>query len=81
MKNKLPDLNNHLFMQLERLNEEGISDDAIAREAKRAEHVVAISDQIIGVAKVRLAAAKLSADYGLEVDDVVRPMIEKKSGL
>ncbi|MBT2131205.1 hypothetical protein [Aliiroseovarius lamellibrachiae] len=80
MKNKLPDLTDHLFAQMERLGDESLTDEQLEQEVKRAHAVVSVSDQIIGVAKVRLAAAKLGADYGHEVQDVVYPMIEKKVG-
>jgi len=36
MKNKLGDLNNHLFAALERLNDESLSVEQIETEAKRA---------------------------------------------
>lgn len=64
MKNRLSDLNNHLFAQLERLSDEGLSQEAIDQEAKRAEAVVATSDQIIKIAALQIQAAKLVADYG-----------------
>lgn len=64
MKNKLTDLNNHLFAQLERLSEEGISEEQIATEAKRADAMVAVSDQILRNADLSLKAAKLVADHG-----------------
>ena len=37
MKNTLQDLNNHLFEQLERLNDEDLTDDQLDRELRRAE--------------------------------------------
>lgn len=43
MKNKLTDLNNHLFAELERLSDEDITDDQLERELKRAKAVAAIS--------------------------------------
>ena len=35
MKNKLSDLNDHLFSQLERLSDEALTPEEIEREAKR----------------------------------------------
>lgn len=55
MKNKRIDLNNHLFAQIERLSEEGISAEQIENEAKRADAIVAVSDQILAAAKLELA--------------------------
>lgn len=64
MKNKLGDLNNHLFAQLERLADEGMSDEQLEHEVKRAESIVSVSDSIAGNANLQLKAAKLYADYG-----------------
>jgi hypothetical protein len=64
MKNKLPDLNNHLFAQLERLTEEGLSTERIEEEVKRAGAVVSLSDQIVSGMKLHLDAAKLVAVQG-----------------
>lgn len=59
MKNKLSDLNNHLFTQLERLNEEGISDEALNREVMRARSIDSIAKNIINNANVQLQAMKM----------------------
>lgn len=64
MKNKLSDLNNHLFAQLERLADEGLSSEQLEREAKRGAVIVAVADQIVRNASVQLAAAKLVKDSG-----------------
>lgn len=64
MKNKLTDLNNHLFAQLERLSDEELSGEQIADEVKRAEAVVAVSDQIVRNADLQLKAATLLANHG-----------------
>ncbi|MEO1986623.1 MAG: hypothetical protein ABGX47_08225 [Martelella sp.] len=75
MKNKLVDLNNHLFAQLERLGEEGLSAEAIEQEAKRSEAIVAVSEQIVRNADLSLKAAKLVADHGDRFKPML-PMIE-----
>lgn len=64
MKNKLGDLNDHLFSQLERLGDEDMSPEDVEREAKRADAIVAVADQIIENSKLRLSAAKLYAEHG-----------------
>lgn len=64
MKNRLQDLNNHLFSQLERLTEEGISAEQIDQEVKRADAIVAVSEQIIRNADLALKAVNLVATHG-----------------
>lgn len=64
MKNKLSDLNDHLFAQLERLGDEDLSAEDIQREVTRAEAIVKVADQIVGSATVQLKAVQLAADHG-----------------
>lgn len=59
-KNKLTDLNNHLFEQLERLNDESLKGEALAEEIERAESVTKISQTIINNASVILKAAEIA---------------------
>lgn len=67
MKNKLTDLNNHLFAQLERLADEDLDADAIEREVKRADAIVEVSDQVLRIADTSLKAARLFAEHGKAV--------------
>lgn len=67
MKNKLSDLNNHLFAQLERLANEDLTPEQIDAEVKRADAIVSVADQITGNAELQLKAAKLFADHGAQV--------------
>ena len=78
MKNKLSDLNNHLFMQLERLGDEELSSEKLSEEAARAEAIVAVSDQIIKNADLQIKAAKLMVENGAFVKRHMTsfPMIE-----
>lgn len=64
MKNKLTDLNDHLFAQLERLGDEDLSPEQIESEAKRAEAIVNVADQVIRNADLQLKAATLLANNG-----------------
>lgn len=75
MKNKLSDLNNHLFAQLERLGDEDLTAEQIESEAKRADAIVDISDQILRNADLHLKAATLIANHGERFHDKL-PMIE-----
>lgn len=67
MKNKLSDLNNHLFAQMERLSDENLTAEQIEHEVKRSAALVSVADQISGNAELSLKAAKLYADHGDKV--------------
>lgn len=66
MKNKLSDLNDHLFAQLERLSEEGLTPDQIDTEVKRGSAIVAVADQILRQASLQVQAAKIVSDHGID---------------
>lgn len=63
MKNKLTDLNNHLFAQLERLSEEDLSAEQIAQEVQRTDAIVGISEQIVRNADLQLKAVAILANH------------------
>jgi hypothetical protein len=77
VKNKLSDLNDHLFAQLERLSDEGLTPEQIDQESKRGEAIVAVSDQIIRNAGLQIAAAKLVSDHGFDPTPHL-PMVESR---
>ena len=60
-KNKLTDLNDHLFEQLERLNDEELSEEELDREIKRSKAVANIARNIIDNADVVLQAEKFKS--------------------
>ncbi|MCS6287723.1 MAG: hypothetical protein H8K10_01955 [Nitrospira sp.] len=64
MKNKLTDLNDHLFAQLERLSDEELTAEEIAHEVSRTDAIVKVSEQIIGNATIVLRGAELVAEHG-----------------
>lgn len=64
MKNKLTDLNNHLFFQLERLNDEEMSEEQLNSEIKKAKAISDIADKIINNASLSLQAEKLKFEIG-----------------
>lgn len=59
MRNKLSDLNNHLFAQLERLNDESLSGDELVAEIERSKAMSSIATQIVNGTKVVVDAMKL----------------------
>jgi len=69
-KNKLSDLNNHLFTQLERLNEEELTDQQIKNEVSRAKAISGIASQVIKSAKVTIDAMKLVANGDYTVKEL-----------
>jgi hypothetical protein len=60
MKNKLSDLNNHLFEQLERLNDDDLKGDDLTREMSRAQAMCNVAGQIIANGKLVLEAVKIA---------------------
>lgn len=75
-KNKMSDLNDHLFAALERLNDEQATVEDIEREAKRAEAIVTLADQIVSGHRLSLDAARLFAQHGA----AVLPMLPQIGG-
>ncbi|SDJ57428.1 hypothetical protein [Salipiger marinus] len=76
MKNRLSDLNNHLFAQLERLADESLSAEQLEQEVKRADAIVSVADTITSNADLQLRAAKLYAEHGA----AVLPMLPQVGG-
>jgi rRNA maturation endonuclease Nob1 len=62
MKNKLIDLNNHLFAQLERLSDEDIKGEQLEEEINRTKAIGRVSQSIIDNARLALDAQKAIGD-------------------
>ena len=67
MKDTLGDLNNHLFMQLERLNDEDLKGDKLTEEIERSKAVTNVAKEIIANANIVLQAKKYTTEYLSEV--------------
>lgn len=68
MKNTLLDLNNHLFEQLERLNDENLSEEQIELELKRAEGMTKVAAQIIQNGELAYKTMVHMDNYGYSLD-------------
>ena len=66
MKNKLKDLNNHLFAQLERLSDEDLKGEALKEELGRANAVTGIAKQIVAGGSLALKAQIAFTDARIE---------------
>lgn len=64
MKNKITDLNNHLFACLERLNDEELSAEELDCEVKRSKTAAELASQIVKSYEVSLSAVKLADELG-----------------
>jgi hypothetical protein len=62
MKNKLTNLNDHLFCQIERLSDECISDKELEKEICRSKAITSVSKEIINNARLVLDAQLGVAD-------------------
>ena len=63
MKNKLSDLNDHLFAQLERLSDEDLKGDELKSEIERGKAITGVAREVISNANTVLRAAELKAEY------------------
>ncbi len=77
MKNKLTDLNNHLFAQLERINDEGLTGDDMTNELERTKAVIGLGKEIVSNARLALDAEKFKAEYQ-GVGKTMPEMLERK---
>lgn len=76
MKNKLTDLNDHLFVALERLNDEDIKGEDLNAEIQRSRAIAGVAKNIVQNAALVLEAEKFKRDTG-EVSQVFG--LEKKA--
>lgn len=63
-RNKLIDLNNHLFEALERINDENLKGESLQEEMARAKTITQIGNTIINNASLALEAKKYKDEFG-----------------
>lgn len=77
MKNKLSDLNDHLFAQMERLGEETLKGEELKSEIDRAKTMANIATQIVNSSKVTVDAMKLISRGDMRKEDLPKLLSEK----
>lgn len=75
LNNKLSDLNNYLFEQIERLQDDDQTDEQLEKEIQRSKAVSGIAAQIVNNAKLALDAQKYYDGMG-GTERVVNPLLE-----
>lgn len=79
MRNGLTDLNNHLFEQLERLNDDELKGEALKEEITRSKSIEDVAKQIINNGRLVLDSQKFIDDR-LNVDKELPDMLDNKNG-
>lgn len=74
MKNTLSDLNNYLFESIERLNDDSLDADGLAKEIERSKAVQNIAKTIIDNGNLALQMKKHMDEYG-KGDGVEMPLL------
>jgi len=62
MKNNISDLNDHLFAQIERLGDEGLSSDELRLEIERTKAITNVASQIVQNGRLALDAQIAASD-------------------
>jgi hypothetical protein len=77
-RNKISDLNNHLFAQLEKLNDDQLQGDNLNTEVNRARAMSSLASQIINSTKLTLDAIKMANNGEINPVDVPNLLDESK---
>lgn len=76
-KTRLKDLNEHLFAQLERLNNDDMSDETLRKETSRTEAITKVAREIISSGHLMLKARQLADDSPMGVRSLPDMMLEE----
>ncbi|MDR0612381.1 MAG: hypothetical protein LBG45_02665 [Dysgonamonadaceae bacterium] len=81
-RNKIEDLNDHLFAVLERLNDEELHGDSLAEEIDRSKAIVNVSGKVIDSMKVQsdLFCTMMKEGYRPHVPEQFKNMLPEKTG-
>lgn len=76
IKNKFADLNNHLFSQLEKLDDDDLTGEELEGEIKRSEAITKLSTQILQIGNLELQVIKHMDEYGYERQKAIPELFE-----
>lgn len=77
-KNTLMDLNDHLFEQMERLNDDDLTAEELGKEINRAKAMTDVASQIVDVADITLKAYKFKNSYDNDGTELPRMLVGDK---
>lgn len=75
MKNKLTDVNDYLFEQLEKLNDDDLNEEQLDAVIKKAETVNKIAETIVKNGELQFKAMKMASEYGIINDKQVKLLL------
>lgn len=78
MKNTLSDLNNYLFEQIERLNDDSLSDEDLEKELKKSDAITKIAKTVIDNGNLALRVKQHLDEYGQGEKYNMPNMLESK---
>lgn len=78
MRNKISDLNNHLFSQLERLGDESLNTEELQKEIERSKAITQIASQLVESAKVSVDAMKIMEKAGIDITFISSDIFQKR---
>lgn len=82
MRNTLSDLNDHLFEQLERLNDEDLTGEELDKELRRAEGMTKVAAQIIENGELAYKTMVHLTEYGSAKRSITVPeMLEVRKNV
>lgn len=79
-RNTLGDLNNHLFVQLEKMDDDELTGEQLDNEIRRTEAMAKISEQIIKNGELQFRVMKHMDEYGYERQKAIPDMLEVRGG-
>lgn len=79
MRNTMNDLNNHLFEQLERLNDEDLKGEALKEELERSKAITRIASEIINNGRLVVSAKRTMYEIHGNCDKDMPSMLKDKN--